>query len=181
VIGGSRLRAIYNRAMEQRELEAVVSTSLRRLFEKDAFLLEHGVHERSVTHKLAEYIQQELPSLNVDCEYNKHGLSTKRLPRIVNHTNKELVYPDISVHLRGNDGSNLLVIEAKPKRTAIVPEFDDIKLQEFTKSDGDYKYRVGLFIGFNKLATPQLVWYNDGHQTVSLMSTQANKISKNHH
>jgi hypothetical protein len=170
MIGGSRLTAIYNRAMEQRKIETIVLTSLKKLLESNTFLLEYGVHEQVVTQKLAAYIQQQLPSLSVDCEYNKHGLKTKRLPRTINGSDKA-VRPDIVVHTPGNDDSNLLVIEAK-LNAATVPESDDIKLQEFTKPDGDYKYRFGLFIGFNKLATPQLVWYVDGHQTVSLVSMQ---------
>ena len=36
-------------------------------------------NERSLTHKLAEYLQCEFPDWHVDCEYNRHGLDVKRL------------------------------------------------------------------------------------------------------
>jgi hypothetical protein len=33
---------------------------------------------------------------------------------------------------------------------------------EFTKLDGAYHYQLGLFIGFDELREPQLVWFQDG-------------------
>lgn len=68
------------------------------------------------------------------------------------------------VHLRGNDASNLLVIEAKPRKRPAVPTCDAVKLQEFTRQDGDYRYQCGLFIGFDGLRDPQLIWFQNGRQ-----------------
>ena len=47
--------------------------SIRLLIKNDFYLLEIGTNERSVAHKLAEYLQQEFPNRHVDCEYNRHG------------------------------------------------------------------------------------------------------------
>jgi hypothetical protein len=58
--------------------EKILAT-LNVLLSQDAHLLKNDVNERSITHKLAEYIQQVTPDWNVDCEYNKHGTDTKRL------------------------------------------------------------------------------------------------------
>jgi len=118
--------------------------------------LEHAVHERSITHILAEYLQREFPDYNVDCEYNKHGLDVKKLPRQCQGSNKDNIFPDITVHVRGDDDSNLLVVEAKPRVKCSVPECDAAKLVEVAKPDGKYRYRFGLFIGFNGLHSPNL-------------------------
>jgi hypothetical protein len=141
--------------------------SVRLVCARDSFLLEHAAHERSITHKLAEYLQLEFPDYNVDCEYNRHGLAAKLLPRECSGHAQEFVFPDIVVHVRGNDGSNLLVIEAKPAKRTRVPQCDAAKLVEFTKPDGKYHYQLGLFIGFDKLREPQFVWYQGGQITVS--------------
>lgn len=144
------------------EVEDKVAQAMILLRARDCFLLEHHAHERSVTHKLGEYLQPEFPDYHVDCEYNLHGPLPKRLLRECEGNEHELVYPDIVVHRRGNDDSNLLVVEAKPRRRTKVPKCDRIKLEEFTKLDGGYGYQFGLFIGFDGLGEPQLVWFRDG-------------------
>ena len=50
-----------------------VFNSIRLLIKNDFYLLEIGANERSVAHKLAEYLQQEFPNWHFDCEYNMHG------------------------------------------------------------------------------------------------------------
>ena len=126
---------------------------------RNSFLLKHAAHERSITHKLAEYLQREFPGYNVDCEYNKHRLDVKLLPRECEARAERFVHPDIVVHVRGTDDNNILVIEAKPRKRPMVPRCDEAKLVEFTKLDGEYHYQLGLFIGFDELREPQLVWY----------------------
>ncbi len=150
--------------MKQDQVRVIVTHALRLLLRNDAFLLEHAAHERSITHKLAEYLQQQLGSYHVDCEYSKHGIEAKRLPRHCNGSDMDRVFPDIVVHLRGADENNLLVIEAKltPSPDVGIPECDKIKLVEFTKPTGEYKYQLGLFIGFDGLAEPRLVWFEGG-------------------
>lgn len=136
-----------------------VQVSLGLLCKNDLFLLVNAAHERSVTHKLAEYLQLQFQEYHVDCEYNLHGIDTKTLPRECNGENKEKVFPDIIVHLRGAE-DNLLVIEAK-----LSPELDrcdQIKLELFTDPAGKFRYKYGLAIGFNGLHAPQLTWFLNG-------------------
>ena len=149
------------REVSDDEIKARFFASFDRLFKNDAFLLENGAHERSIAHKLAEYLQQKFSGWHVDCEYNLHGVNTKMLPRECNNEHKEYVYPDVIVHHRGYD-SNLLVIEIKPRKSKKVDECDNAKLVAFTRQDGDYKYQLGLFIGFDRLNEPQVVWYKNG-------------------
>jgi len=143
------------------EVKSRFFIALDQLFKNDAFLLESGVHERSVSHKLAEYLQQQFQGWHVDCEYNRHGLGVKMLPRECEGEHREYVYPDVVVHHRNTD-DNLLVIEIKPRKNKAVDECDNAKLTAFTNQGGDYKYRLGLFIGLDKLNEPQIIWYKNG-------------------
>jgi hypothetical protein len=143
------------------EIKKHLHIALGLLFKNDAFLLEHSAHERSIAHKLAEYLQQQFPDWHVDCEYNLHGIDTKKLPRECNGQYQERVFPDINIHHRNTD-HNLIVFEVKPYPAREVDECDDIKLKEFTKDSGDYKYSLGVFIAFNGLNEPQIVFYRNG-------------------
>ena len=146
-------------------LHAKVGNALSEFFRKDACLLDLRVNERSITHKLAEYLQREFgdcDGLKVDCEYNKHGIAVKRLNVDLVRVELEctethcakapMVYPDIIVHERGCDSNNLLVIEVKKSNALIASNAicDQAKLREFTKPkpEGEYGYKLGLFLEF---------------------------------
>lgn len=94
---------------------------LRELLLRDLYLLKHDLHERTITHKLAEYLQPQFPEWNVDCEYNRDHHDPKRVriaPRDLSHEDEgSNVFPDVIVHRRGSDEHNLLVIEAKIKES----------------------------------------------------------------
>jgi hypothetical protein len=61
------------------DMDSKILTSVNMLLSKDGYLLFNDLHERSITHKLGEYIQREFPNWNVDCEYNKYGTDPKLL------------------------------------------------------------------------------------------------------
>jgi hypothetical protein len=143
------------------EIERKVYLAIELLSKNDSFLLENGAHERSITHKLAVYLQLQFPEYHVDCEYNLHGVETKRLPRECNGENKDKVFPDIIVHIRGAD-DNLLVIEVKPHLNH--DKCDQIKLELFTAKSERFRYRYGLAIGLSGLAKPCLTWFANGKQ-----------------
>jgi hypothetical protein len=147
-----------------REIIKNVEIALEMLGKNDRFLFEGDASERSITHKLAEYLQKQFPDWNVDCEYNRKGLNPKSLRGIkecAGHEDSDLVYPDIIVHLR-NENSNLLVIEVKKK--LLSPKCDYKKLELFTDTNGDYGYRLGLFIEFEKNNNflPRPTWFHRG-------------------
>ena len=143
------------------QIKERIRIALGLLYKNDYFLFEESVHERSIAHKLAEYLQQQFPDWHVDCEYNRHGISVKKLPRECVGKHKENVYPDINIHHRNTD-DNLVIFEIKPNKSNSVVECDDVKLVEFTKSSGDYKYILGVFIGFDSLEEPQIEFYRNG-------------------
>ncbi len=136
--------------------------SLQLLYANDLFLFEldpdksnsRSAHERAVTHKLAEYIQLHYQRpIVVDCEYNRHGLKIKQLIRA-------RIFPDILVHMRGNDKDNILVIECK---TSDDDERDDVeKLIQLTDLSNDYKYALGVFLRLKKAGVQQIRLFSEG-------------------
>lgn len=147
------------------DIQAGFSASLDQLFQRDIFLLqtgvrddgsklERGAHERSVAHKLAEYLQQQFPEWNVDCEYNRHRLEIKTI------NGSKCAYPDIIVHLRGIK-NNILVLELK---TSNEDSSEDLKkLKGFTKA-GEYEYQLGVFLRLRRMQIKELTWYKAGKQ-----------------
>ena len=111
-------------------------------------------------------IVEEGGPIVVDCEYNRHidGVKSHRLPRklldIVKKARRKAkpisddsgfyvisVAPDIVVHQRGADLLNLLVVEMKKESNPENPEYDDLKLECFTKQGRDeYGYEVGFVV-----------------------------------
>lgn len=144
------------------KIKKKVKGAIGVLLKNDSFLLERGVNERSISHKLAEYLQAEFPDWDVDCEYNLKGIEIKKLEGIQEcdeHRKTDRVLPDIIVHQR-NTNNNLLVVELKKEN--LNPDCDKMKLKLFTAPNGDYKYILGLFVQFNGTSYPQLVWFKNG-------------------
>ncbi|MCK4953258.1 hypothetical protein KAS14_05700 [Candidatus Bathyarchaeota archaeon] len=150
----------YNYSEE--EIMKNVKIALGILLKHDSSLLKNDVNERSISHKLAEYLQRQFPDWNVDCEYNRKGIEIKLLNKIQEcekHKASDRVNPDIIVHQRGIP-NNLLVIELKKKD--LNSECDIKKLELFT-SDEEYAYSLGLFLHFNN-SRPELKWFKDGKE-----------------
>jgi hypothetical protein len=131
----------------QREPGKAVIRSLERLLNEDAHLLEVDANERSLTHRVAIYLQQELPNWHVDCEYNRDDHEPKELwleggdPDAYDE-NAQTVYPDIVVHERGTT-INYLVIEFKKTSSRVGDQKDFMKLQAFCRQLG---YSHALFV-----------------------------------
>ena len=137
--------------------------ALKKLFNKDFYLFEKKVAERTISHKFAGYLQEEFGTdLFTDCEYNRHFDHPKRLYEIKKHVasqraNKTLsnheedygicVSPDIIVHKRGDDGNNVLVLELKRNDNCFISDekYDLLKIETYIKEFG---YQYGAFINF---------------------------------
>ena len=137
---------------------------MTKLSLNDAWLFEMNVNERSITHKLAEYLQQEFADWNVDCEYNRNLDEMKRLsvPKTGiewDDLESKTVFPDIIVHKRGAK-KNLLVIEVKKSNSTVPDTFDKIKLNALLREPFNYKF--ALFIKFDVGSgreSPRLEWF----------------------
>lgn len=138
--------------ISQEKIENNLIAAIKFLFKRDYFLLEHGIHERTISSRLAMYLQPLFPKLHVDCEYNKKGIDVKQLDGIkeCNEQKKtNRILPDIIIHKR-NSSENLVVIEVK-SFDGIGTDCDIKKLKLLTDIAGKYKYELGYFINFIKL------------------------------
>ncbi|MGG4492908.1 hypothetical protein [Brevibacillus reuszeri] len=170
-----------------------VNNAISKFFKRDQYLLINDLNERTIAHKLASYLQEEFIDLNVDCEYNKNidedngskniyvlKVEAERLRKSVK---KEVIideilhtvisiYPDIVIHKRGENNSNLLVIEIKKSTNTTDRDYDIKKLQCYTENSSYNKlqYKLGLFIEFEshvpKPKKPELIWFKDGERII---------------
>lgn len=114
--------------MNREKITNKLHKSYEKMISREGYLFEIDTNERSLTHKLAEYLQLEFPEWNVDCEYNRNEVDTKKLDSFKRNissddTNAVSVYPDIIIHHRGTK-NNLIVIEAK-KTSSTVEDLDE--------------------------------------------------------
>ena len=172
-------------------LEINLKSCIQELFTKDLLLIANNVSERSITHKLAEYLQHKFPQYNVDCEYNRNLQNGKGRPKSIwlikersvrelknkyNDTVGSLIskeevlsdvtsYPDIIIHQRGLNSNNILIIEVKKSNSIIGDDYDISKLNAFTSLGQVYKFKFGAFIKFNMdppYEFPSIRWFSEG-------------------
>ena len=137
----------------EEEIFEKMKSVFTKFFKNNATLFDVNASERSITHKLAEYLQEAFSDMDVDCEYNRHRDLVKKISFYKHEKIKpnKLVYPDIVIHKRRMDDHNLLVIEVKKANSAHRTNKDDEKkLKAFTGND--YHYQVGLYVEINVLS-----------------------------
>lgn len=165
-------RAQVDPAVEFPSLQNVkerISLALSNLYLYESDLFSVDANERSITHKLAEYLQAEFKGWNVDCEYNRRGLITKKVRSIVfgeinpDDTEAKTVFPDIIVHRRDRK-DNLLVIEVKKvgTRTDSI-ERDLDKLRGFCREE-TFLYKYGLFLILGESWVSRTTLCHDGRE-----------------
>jgi len=144
--------------------------SMKLLITEDFHLIEHDLSEQSISHKLAEKLQWLFPKYNVDCEYNgnvfedngkkritilKNELRNKKLLREneedLSHEICRSVFPDILVHVRKENKSNLLIIEMKKSSNSTSREYDTMKLKAYTNNyyGNQLEYQLGVLVEIN--------------------------------
>src|SRR5580700_8425906 len=136
----------------QNELGKVV-VALQEFFAREGYLMERDLGERTLTHRLAVYIEKQFSGWEIDCDYNRLGDRTMRLPHgsIVStddHLGKS-VYPDIVVHRRAIP-ENLLAVEVRKATNHQPPEHDQHKLRALTDPYLWFAYRVGVYLTLAK-------------------------------
>jgi hypothetical protein len=134
--------------MLRSELEPCLDAALEALRDRDNYLLSIGTNERSITHRLACYLQETLSDWNVDCEYNRDGRWPKKVVLPIDQVSTaelraRTVYPDIIVHLRGPNGPNILAIELKVEANEAEKAWDITKLCAYRD---EFAYDNGVFI-----------------------------------
>lgn len=121
-----------------------VIKAVQSLLDHDAYLLRADVNERTVTHRLAIYVEHVFPGWDVDCEYNRDGHDSKRIPYgsgdDAEHGSR--VFPDVIVHGRGT-ARNLVVFEVKKSNN---PDPDDTDLDKLRGYCRHLGYQHGVFL-----------------------------------
>jgi hypothetical protein len=136
----------------QTELNKVVS-ALKEFYARETHLLEKDLGERTLTHRLAVHLEKQFAGWDVDCDYNRLGERTLRLPKAtIVSTDDALgksVYPDIIVHQR-EIPNNLLAIEVRKASNHQPPEHDQHKLRALTDPHLWFAYWIGVYLVLGK-------------------------------
>lgn len=127
----------------------MINDACKMLEINDSNLFDLEIHERTLTHRLAVYLEQLLPyeykdsNYTVDCEYNRDYFAEKAI-HYDDNDNTSSILPDIIIHQRCLKW-NLLIIEAKKDSTESTRKNDVRKLIQYTK---EYRYKYAIFIDF---------------------------------
>ncbi len=148
--GEEGMRADVDAGLVRTRLKAAVE----RLIERDSYLLRQRVHERSISHKLGCYLQEQFPGWDVDCEYSRDRHLLKHLalpPRrgASDEVEDRRVLPDVIVHRRGDNARNLLVVEVKTAWSRDTEDDWDRKKLRAYKDRQELGYRYGYFLKFH--------------------------------
>jgi hypothetical protein len=148
----------------QTELNKVV-TALHEFYAHETFLLEKEAGERALTHRLAVQFERQFPGWEIDCEYDRLGDRTLRLPRGTtvssdDHLAKS-IYPDIVVHQRGIP-NNLLAIEVRKSANHQPLEHDQHKLRALTDPHLWFAYWIGVLLTLGKTEVTKSEVYTSG-------------------
>ena len=134
------------------ELNKLVA-ALQEFYAREAYLFERDLGERALTHRLAVQIERQFSGWDVDCDYNRLGERTLRLPKgTIVSTDDALgksVYPDIVVHQR-EIPNNLLAVELRKANNHQPPEHDHHKLRALTDPHLWFAYWIGVFLVLGK-------------------------------
>ena len=133
---------------------------IEKIYENDSDLFNRNNHEITISCKLAQYLFIEFKEFDVDCEYDKHIDQVK-----YNSELNQNIRPDIIIHKRGTDEDNLVYIEIKTDHNRDSRMFDIEKIKSVTKQDSEFKYRLGLFIDFNReKENSDIIFFEDGKE-----------------
>lgn len=142
-----------------------------QMISQDAKLLNRELHETTINHRLAYYIENNLQDTQynfykVDIEYNRFYGNLKMLQTVDRLIS---VRPDILLHTRIDDNvaqQHLLVIEAKKGN---ITNHDINKINAFI-SDPHYNYLFGLTVSYCRSQTDVLanLFHFDGSDIVSI-------------
>ena len=143
--------------MTDDQIEKTVKDCIKKLYKNDGDIIANDINERTITHKLAEYLCPYFRHYSVDVDYNRNIDKSKE------YNNGKKGLPDIVVHKRKLKEKNLLIIEVKKVGQNQGRDTDQKKLEAFTNKEGDYGYQLGLFLDIAKnWQDTELTWYKGG-------------------
>jgi hypothetical protein len=132
----------------QTELNKLIA-ALQEFYAHETYILEHDLGELTLTHRLAVLVEVNFAGWEVDCDYDRLGERTLRLPHgTVISTDDHLaksIYPDIVVHQR-DIPNNLLAIELRKDNNHQPVEHDQHKLRALTDPHVWFAYAIGVLV-----------------------------------
>jgi hypothetical protein len=151
------------RKMKLERLKLLVQRAIDTFYTRDPKLFSVEASEWAIAHRLAVYLEKEIPGWNVDCEYNKQGENSDPKTNAQTGGETDRTRPDIILHHRGELAleHNLLVIELKKEK-----ENSDLKkAKEFTaplraEDKRKFQYQYGLALSFRPTFSTH--WYKSG-------------------
>ena len=154
----------------QTELNKLVA-ALQEFYAQEVFILEKDLGERTLTHRLAVHLEKHYPGWQVDCDYNRLGERTLRLPHgtivSTDDTLGKSIYPDIVVHQRAIP-NNLLAIEVRKANNHQSLEHDQQKLRALTDPHLWFAYGIGMILTLEKNRVSRSEVYVAGHHDPKL-------------
>lgn len=132
----------------QAELTKVVA-ALREFYAHESFLFDKDIGERAITHRFAVHLERQFSGWTVDCDYDRLGERTLRLPHgtIIStddHLGKS-IYPDVVVHQR-EIPNNLLTVEIRKATNHTPLEHERHKLRALTDPHIWFAYWIGVLL-----------------------------------
>lgn len=143
----------------------------------DARVLNRELHETTINHRLAYYIEKnlsdDLTSYNVDIEYNRYYNNAKEVMTI---DGLVTIRPDIIIHARTDDRvqpQHYLVIEAKKHEISR----RDVNKVKGLISDENYFYLFGMTVSYcsNPDVIIAVLYFSNGNA----IESRALEIDKN--
>lgn len=150
--------------METNTILENIENAISNLLAGEIDTLRRGLNELNVSTHLAFYLKPIFLQHDVDPEYNGDidkpndrkalDIARKRIIEVGKNPNQNDNYklsPDIIIHKRGTNESNLVVIEVKKDiHSKNLKDFDLIKLEHLTIDylDNHYNYKIGIAIVF---------------------------------
>jgi hypothetical protein len=136
----------------QTELNRLIS-ALQEFYARETYILERDLGERTLTHRLAVLVEKQFSGWEVDCDYDRLGERTMRLPHgTISSTDDHLgksIYPDIVVHQR-DIPNNLLAVEVRKASNHQPIGHDQHKLKALTDPHLWFAFSIGVFITLAK-------------------------------
>jgi hypothetical protein len=167
-----------------RHMQAALDKVVRALgdfYAREADLLERDPGERALTHRLAVAIEKQFQDWNVDCDYNRLGERTWKLPKAsIVSTDDDLgksIYPDIVVHRRAVP-ENLLAIEVRKAANHQPPEHDRHKLKALTDPHLWFAYRIGVLLALGRRKVASAEVYVGGVADTELSSWLSGRLKQ---
>lgn len=164
---------ISHKVISKNSLDNLIKESLKDLYLNDIYLIKHKVYEVSIVVQFLSYFKKRMKDYcsfyDIDMEYSKNGDN----PKLIFKTDKGKANarPDLIVHKRGCNKSNLIYMEFKGYWNDEY-ENDYKKIKAFTNpnhiiNDNErvvsYKYSHGLFIKLYENFV-ELTWFSNGKQ-----------------